>query len=171
VWDGLAPLRTEFAGTRWMRPELFHLTLLFLGDVEATRQPTISEELAEVARRHVPYITRTNGAGGHVDDGPSRRSGGVAWLTLADGLSETSELATEIDAQLNFGLYNERRRPRPHLTVARAVDVPALAALRDLAPTLRLEWLTSSIVLFRSHLGPGGSHYEALSTHELPAVR
>ena len=138
-----------------------------MGQVDSGRVPAISEQLAAVALRHAPFETIVNGAGGHVDDRPGARPGGVAWLTLGDGATQTADLALDVDTTIGSRTYDERRRPRPHLTVARAVDVAVLAALRDLAPTLRLEWTTSSLVLFRSHLGPGGSRYEPLATHRL----
>lgn len=167
MWEGLAPLRADFPTTRWMRPDVLHLTLVFMGEVDAARVPDLAKDLDKVASRHVAYETRVDGAGGHIDDGPGRRPGGVAWLTLAAGFKATADLADDVDVATGARMYNDRQRPGPHLTVARAVDAAVLAALRDLAPTLRLEWPTSSIVLFRSHLGPGGSRYEPLSTHEL----
>ena len=142
-----------------------------MGEVDSVRVPEIDDGLADVARRHSAFRTTVDGAGGHVDDRPGARPGGVAWLTLADGFRETAHLALDVDTAIGAHTYDERRRPRPHLTVARAVDAPVLAALRDLAPRLSLEWQTSRIVLFRSHLGTGGSRYEPLSTHELAAGR
>ena len=154
-----------------MKPEVLHFTLVFMGQVESERVAWLGERLDEVAARHAAFATRVDGAGGHVDDGPGRRPGGVAWLTLSDGLREVADLALDVDAALGTHTYDDRRRPRPHLTVARAIDAAALAALRDLALATNLEWRTTSIVLFRSHLGPGGSRYEPLSTHDLKTVR
>ena len=137
---------------------------MFLGETDAARVDGLIDVLADVARRHEPYETRVNGAGGHVDDRPGARRGGVAWLTLDAGFSQTADLSLDVDASIEARTYDARRRPRPHLTVARAVDADALSALRDHALTLRLAWLTSSLVLFRSVLGQGGSRYEPLAT-------
>lgn len=171
MWHALTPLRTRFPATRWMKPDVLHFTLVFMGQVESQRVPWLGERLTEVASRHTAFTTRVEGAGGHVDDGPGRRPGGVAWLMLSDGFREVADLAVDVDAALGTHTYDDRRRPRPHLTVARAIDAVALAALRDLATGTNIEWWTSSIILFRSHLGPGGSRYEPLSTHDLTTVR
>jgi 2'-5' RNA ligase len=150
-----------------MKPDVLHFTLVFMGEVESDRVSWLGERLDQVAARQAAFTTRVDGAGGHVDDGPGRRPGGVAWLTLSDGFREVADLAADVDAALGTHTYDDRRRPRPHLTVARAINSPALAALRDIALATDLEWRTSSIVLFRSHLGPGGSRYEPLNTHDL----
>ncbi len=140
-----------------------------MGQVDVARIVDINDGLAAVARRHEAFATTVNGAGGHVDDRPGARPGGVAWLTLADGARQTTDLSLDADATIDARTYDERRRPRPHLTVARALDVLVLAALRDLAPKLHLGWTTSDLVLFRSHPEPGGSRYEPLATHRLGA--
>ena len=150
-----------------MPPNVLHLTLLFMGQVDAGRVPTISDDLAAVAARHVAFATRASGAGGHVDDRPGARRGGVAWLTLGAGAREMTELALDVDDALGTRTFTSQRPPRPHLTVARNVDAPALRALAARAQDLELEWWTSSVVLFRSLLGPGASRYEPLSTHSL----
>ena len=41
VWARLAPLRSRFPDTRWTSPELFHLTLVFLGQTDARRLESI----------------------------------------------------------------------------------------------------------------------------------
>ena len=163
-------MRADHPGTRWMRPEVLHLTLLFMGQVDSDRVPEISDGLAAVATRHAAFATRASGAGGHVDDRPGARRGGVAWLTLGAGAREMTDLALDVDQILGTRTYTTQRPPRPHLTVARSIDAPALRALTTRAQVLELEWRTSSVVLFRSLLGPGGSRYEPLSTHSLTAA-
>ena len=150
-----------------MATDLLHLTLVFLGQTDASRVPEITSRLAQVATRHQAFDVRTGAAGGHVDDRPGARRGGVAWLTLAGGARETIDLSLDIDAALESRTYDAHRRPRPHLTVARNVDQPALQALSELAPHLALHWQATRIVLFRSQTGPSGSRYEELASHIL----
>jgi len=167
VSEGLAPLRAAYPATRWMPPEVLHLTLVFMGQVDSGSVAAISDGLAAVASRHAPFATRTSGAGGHVDDRPGARHGGVAWLTLGAGAREMTDLALDVDETLGTHVFTAQRPPRPHLTVARNIDAPALRALTTLAQNLDLEWGTNSVVLFRSLLGPGGSRYVPLVTHAL----
>ena len=78
-----------------------------------------------------------------------------------------TDLALDVDETLGTRIYSANRPPRPHLTVARNIDAPALRALTTRAQDLGLEWRTGSVVLFRSLLGPGGSRYQPLSIHPL----
>jgi 2'-5' RNA ligase len=164
VHDALAPLRDRFPAVRWMAPELLHLTLVFLGETEASRVPAITEAVKAVALRHAPFQLSTGEAGGRVDTRPNHRRGGVAWLNLATGGAETAALALDIDAALGTATYDARRAPHPHLTIARRVDAVALASLRDAAATLRITWRTDRVVLFRSHTGRAGSRYDEFAT-------
>ena len=154
-----------------MAPDLLHLTLVFLGNTDSERVPDIASALARVAQRQAPFDAAISGAGGRVDDRPNARRGGVVWLTLADGAPETSALMLDVDRELDSRTYDEKHRPRPHLTVARNARSETLAALRQAASTLRIGWPVDRIVLFRSHTGPRGSRYEELSSHALLGSR
>jgi 2'-5' RNA ligase len=169
VADLLAPLTGRFPTVRWMSPELLHLTLVFLGQTDAARVADLERALVGVAQRHVPYEAQTGAAGGRVDDRPGARRGGVAWLRLRRGANETARLALDVDEALGSATYDGRRRPRPHLTVARNASPEALAALGDAAASLDMSWTVERIVLFRSHTGPRGSRYEELAS--LPLTR
>jgi 2'-5' RNA ligase len=146
---------------------VLHLTLVFLGQTERDRVPAITSAVGSVVQTQSVYRTMVSGAGGHVPDRANAGRGGVAWLTLGEGFQQTASLSLAIDRALGSATYDERRRPRPHLTVARNINAEAVAALRDAAIAMTFEWATSRVVLFRSELGPGGSHYEPLATFDL----
>ena len=150
-----------------MPAEMLHLTLVFLGQTEAALVPAMAGALRDAARRHVRYTARTGQAGGRVDDRPGARHGGVAWLTLGSGAAETAALSLDVDRALGSGTYDDRRRPRPHLTVARNATQDALAAVRRVAAENEIRWQVDRIVLLRSHTGPRGSRYEQLGTFPL----
>ncbi len=50
-------------GIRWTRREQFHLTLKFLGDVEATRVEALGEALRGVCQGYAPLRLRRKGWG------------------------------------------------------------------------------------------------------------
>ena len=117
-------------------------------------------------RAQAPFEVATGEAGGL----PNGRRGGVAWLRLERGRRRRSRsLALELDREMGSGTYDERHRPRPHLTVARRVDESVIAALRELAPAIDVAWTVDRVVLLRSHTDPGGSRYEELHSTLLTA--
>ncbi len=164
ISDALAPLRARFPDTRWLPPEKLHLTLVFLGASDPATIPSREAALARVALRHVSFDVATVDAGGRA----SGRRGGVAWLRLGGGAAAWSRLALDVDQEIGSFSFGERLQPRPHLTVARRVDETALGALRDWATEREpFAWQVDRLTLFRSHLDPAGSRYEALMTASL----
>jgi RNA 2',3'-cyclic 3'-phosphodiesterase len=89
-----------------------------------------------------------------------------------DGLSR---LQQEVVKRLHpLGFEPERRPFSAHLTIARVKDVPRAAArdARALVAAARVpdaSCLITRVTLFRSHLSPKGSRYEALAHGELSA--
>lgn len=145
---------------RWVPPEKLHLTLVFLGSIDATEAPSVGAAMQAVAQRTQAFEVAT-GEGGGYDGG---RRGGVAWLRLSQGAHGVAQLALELDAAIGRHTYDSTHRPRPHLTVARHVTEAALEDIREAANTVQPAWLVDRIVLFRSHPDPGGSRYEELSS-------
>jgi 2'-5' RNA ligase len=163
VWQALAAVRGKHTDVRWLPPEKLHLTLVFLGQTDASRVEALAEAIERVADGHGAFRAVTGDAGGRVGG----RRGGVLWLRLADGGHEVAQLSIEIDDAIGSGTYDAAKAPRPHVTLARRATEGALADLRAAAGSLRLEWKVDRIVLFRSHTGPGGSRYEELHSSVL----
>jgi 2'-5' RNA ligase len=162
LYTALAPLRERHPGARWLPPEQYHDTLVFLGQTEAAELPRIVAAVERAAAGRPAFTARLRGAGGR-DNG---WRGGVAWVTTVDGRAELAELARAVDDELQANAYRERR-PLPHITVARRADRALLEDLRRLAARLDLEWPIERVVLFRSRTGPAGSRYEELAAAPL----
>jgi 2'-5' RNA ligase len=165
VWEALAQVRTVHPLVRWLPINKLHLTLVFLGQTDASRVPLLAESVASVAARHECFDVATGDAGGRIGG----RRGGVAWLRLAHGGHEVAQLSLDLDDALGSATYNDTVAPRPHLTVARHVTEACLADLRTVAAQVTLGWTVNQIVLFRSHTNPKGSIYEQLTSEPLSA--
>ena len=157
----------EAGAVRWIRPEGIHLTLSFLGDVDADLIPAISERLSDAAGKSGPFTLDLAGVGAF----PSLRRPRVFWVGLSGETDRLRSLHSRVQGALSHvGFAPERRRFDPHLTVgrirrdSRPEDArPAGAAfgrvtLPQPAPSIPVD----STVLFRSHLKPGGAEYERL---------
>jgi 2'-5' RNA ligase len=147
---------------RWTRPRSWHLTLLFLGAVDAGRAGELEALVARVAGESRPYPARVD-----VGDGRLRRGEGVAWLGLSEGAGRLIELADRVVASCPPDITDgtpPRRTPSAHLTLVRRADAAVVEALRSQSHgALGVGWTVDRLCLVRSHLGPDGAKYETLS--------
>jgi RNA 2',3'-cyclic 3'-phosphodiesterase len=145
---------------RWTDPAGWHLTLAFLGWVSPDSVEGVAGVVRDVATRHAPFTVTTGGLGGF----PSRRQVRVLWYGLA-GRSETlAALARETRAALG---HEDESPFRAHLTLARSrarhergVTVPEVVWKSSMPSG---EIAVGRLILYRSHLGRGPAHYEALA--------
>lgn len=153
----------EAGGLRWTDPGAWHVTLAFIGSVDAERLPRVSAAIASAVEGATPLRCPTGGLGAFPRPGRAR----VLWYGVDDRGGHLARLATRLRAALRL----ERGRFRPHVTLARAtdpeVDVRRLvAAASPPAGELRVD----GVDLMRSHLGAGPARYETLGTFTLDGV-
>ncbi len=101
---------------RWVPPESLHVTLKFLGEVEAGGVPRLSPLLAAVAARHGAMIL-------HLESGgvfPSPKNPRVCWTGIKGDSLKLVHLAKDLESSLEpEGFPKEDRDFKPHLTVAK----------------------------------------------------
>jgi 2'-5' RNA ligase len=159
-------LRHQLPRARWTRPEGWHLTLKFLGEVERQRLTALGSELA-LRVCHIGTVPVKLEKSGFF---PSSARPRVAWV---GGAAEGAEkLVAAVEEAAEFaGFQRERRRWSVHLTQARLkVQWPKATVDRflDWGDQLDLEAFTCrEIVLFSSDLQPGGAVYTALERFSL----
>ena len=89
-----AILQKSKGDIRWVKPQGFHLTFQFLGNIEQTQVDPILTELRATARLQPPFRVRTQGLGVF----PSLKRPRVLWAGLTgQGLKE---LNTKIEPAL-----------------------------------------------------------------------
>jgi RNA 2',3'-cyclic 3'-phosphodiesterase len=141
---------------RWTDPSTWHLTLAFLGDVAADDVPTLVGRLRELVRGPGYGLVASD-----VVAWPRAQATQMIWWRFRRA-PRLIELHDRICADLSVV---ERRRYRPHLTLARApggraVDIGPLAQGLSAPPA---HMPAEQVVLYRSHLGAAGATYEALA--------
>ena len=154
-------IRDELPKARWTRPQGWHLTLKFLGEVERSVIAGLDAELA----RRIPGIGSVPVKLEKTGFFPSSARPRVAWVGgTADGVEELVS-AVEEGAEI-AGFPRDRRRWSVHLTQARLkMQWPNDAVERFLewGDNLDLEaFICREVVLFSSDLQPGGAVYTAL---------
>ncbi|MFI6160484.1 RNA 2',3'-cyclic phosphodiesterase [Micromonospora haikouensis] len=164
--------RAAAAGTnvRLADPARAHLTVVFLGQVDAGRLVDVEHALgiaAEAFRtRDLPAAERPAGGG----TGPAvlRLGGGgsfgrgrftVLWVDVRGDVEALRVLARLVRSGLRRGRLPYDEKPfTPHLTIARPgdrIDRAEVAADRDaLHDYLGPPWPAAELVLVRSHQGP-----------------
>ena len=147
---------------RWVRPEGWHVTVAFYGEVPAGSVAELGERLARAARRRGPVRLGLAGGGRFSDTALwTGTAGDVGELgRLAAGAAAAGRRTRGVPRALGRGGGAGRgpeRRYRPHLTLARqrhggGTDLtPFTYALRDFATPQRD---ITTLTLLRSHLPP-----------------
>jgi RNA 2',3'-cyclic 3'-phosphodiesterase len=167
--DSLAPLRarTEVTSARWTTPANQHVTLKFLGWVDADAVNSVTATLVSVASSHEPSTITLAGLGAF----PSERRARVLWAGLDDPAGLLSALASDLEAALvPLGFKAEKRGFTPHLTLGRFKPPASIAGvLSEEQGAAPARFDVDHLVLYRSHLHPKGASYEVLATIPLGA--
>ncbi len=154
--EELAALYEPARSFAWTQPEQLHLTLRFLGDVEAALIQPIESALAHV--RVESFVLALAGVGAF----PPRGAARVIWVGIGGSHPRLSQLRQRIDdALLTTGLPLDVRIFHPHVTLGRVrIEAAPGAAIEFLKrhrsfdfPPFRVE----SFQLYASELRPTGA--------------
>jgi 2'-5' RNA ligase len=155
---------------RWTRPEGIHLTLKFLGDVQADRLDAIAQSLQTACAPFAPFSLSIGGMGVF----PNPRRPRVVWIGVDEPSGTLARLQQGVERAIApLGFPTERRRFSPHLTlgrVKRGRSPAELEALGQYATRARVrvgDMSVQCVYLMRSDLRPGGAIYTELATAPL----
>lgn len=149
----VSALREAAPQLRWTRPEQWHLTLAFLGEVDQPVLTELSGRLARAAKRHPPLGLSLGGGG--------RFGQRVLWTRVNGDRHGLRRLADSVGAAARRSGVPVGQRPyRPHLTLARGDEDTDLRPLVErLTDFTGLNWVADRLHLVHSSLGagPGGT--------------
>ena len=149
----------------WVRPELVHLTLKFLGEVDGNKIPSIVQAMRESARGS---FEAQGGAGGFFTLKGAPR---VIWIGLRQGREGCAAYFEKLDGELaKAGFLAESKPFSPHLTVARVKAAVRSDDWSGLLLDLKRDWpafTVSHVVLWQSILKPSGPEYRRVAEVEL----
>lgn len=135
--------------------EHVHLTVAFLGDVEASELPRL---------RAIADALPLAGAALDFDVLGAWRASGVAWVAPADVPAPLTAMCTALHESLQQAGFSLDTRPfRPHVTLARRCVQPHPRA--HCAP---IRWDVTRLCLIGSELRPEGPLYTQLHEWTLP---
>ena len=166
-----AHLKYAGADVKWVRPEIVHLTLKFLGEIQEDKAKEITAALDGIARATKPFDITLKDVGAF----PKIDFPRVIWAGLDKGAVESKELASKVDEALSLIGFNREERPfSGHLTIGRVRSslnrAKLIEKMASSAANFQLSAVkahkVASVILFQSKLTPQGSIYTKF--HESP---
>lgn len=163
VRELIAALKPLGKSARWVRPEGMHITLKFIGHVEAEKLGVIREALGSV-HSGAAVGMRFRGVGFF----PNERSPRVAWCGI-EASKNLGQIAADIEHALEpLGIQREQREFAPHLTLARFESPAAARKLADRAKEMeKLEFgatRETEFHLYESVLKRSGAEYKKIAS-------
>lgn len=168
IRDSAAALQKELAracdGVNWVTTDNYHVTLLFIGDVDDTDLHAICRAVKTVAATEPPFALRVSGVGAF----PNARRPKVLWGAVSAGADNLQRLYTAIEERLiDLRCYRaEERGYTPHLTLGRVTTPEAGFATAAELPKHE-EWdagrvKVSEVLVYSSEMERDGPVYRVI---------
>jgi RNA 2',3'-cyclic 3'-phosphodiesterase len=157
-------LRTFDADVRWVSIESIHLTLKFLGEIDAALVPELAATLRSTTGPVRTFNLSISGLGGF----PNLRSPRVIWCGLGGDLETLAALQRQVEEACGpLGFQPEDRPFHPHLTLGRVQGKRNLQPLLDyirIASQPETAFTAAAFNIYKSDLRPRGAVYTVLET-------
>jgi RNA 2',3'-cyclic 3'-phosphodiesterase len=155
--------RGGIAGARWLEPEDYHITLRFIGDIDARTARDIEESLGEIRRpKALVRFEELSWFGG---DKPRA----IVAKVKAD--PTLTDLQAEQERRLRrIGIEPETRKYTPHVTLARLRGVSSANVASYVAERGALiadSFTAERFVLYSAREGSGGGPYVVEAAYPL----
>ena len=151
----------------WTREEQFHLTLRFLGDVDASRVGELTEALRGACGGFAPMKLCAKQIGFF----PNARAPRVLWVGIQDAAGNLPALQMAIvRATAEFGSQPDGKKFAAHITLARLKPLnpseaaTLAAAVDEYAAKVFGEWETATVDLMRSELLRDGARHTLVAS-------
>jgi len=153
IRDRLVALQEQFTETgvavKWVEPENLHVTMLFLGEVDAREVLTVCKTVESVTAGIAPFAMRVAGVGCF----PNPRRPRTIWAGIEEGSQELVELHDALEQPLmEQGCYRrEERAFTPHITLGRVKGESNTRALSE-ALKQQADWFAGHMTVTEMHV-------------------
>jgi 2'-5' RNA ligase len=159
-------LKAVQADVKWELKDKFHITLVFLGNVEQSKLELLSATLTKSVQKF-PSFTNTYESIGAF---PKIQMPRVVWIGI-----KSDQTVLDLQAMVGrlcgeFGFPMEDRTFHPHITLGRVKETRNVVRLTEAIKTITFEPIEmhcSEIVLMKSELHSSGSIYTMLKSFPL----
>jgi len=155
---------------RWTRPEQFHVTLKFLGDVPSEQVEALEQSVSKVCSSHPAIRLLARGIGFF----PSAQKPRVIWAGTDDNGGRLAELHRQVDEAVRlFAPAAKAERFAGHITLGRFKPGrhAAVEKLQERVKFLRDrqfgDWLAGEVEIVRSELTSAGAMHTPLASFPL----
>jgi RNA 2',3'-cyclic 3'-phosphodiesterase len=162
-----AYLRYAGADVKWARPEVIHLTVKFLGEIDEKQCEDVKAALEAVVKTTAAFEMTLKDIGAF----PAIEHPRVVWVGIEEGAAEITALASRIESSLEkLGFAREERPFSPHLTIGRVRSPLNIVKLKEKVLTAASQFRmpeigthkVTSVILYKSTLTPQGPLYVKL---------
>lgn len=166
--EAARPIREAAGAASWVTADNLHLTLKFLGEVEAGRVEALGGRLCDAAIAHRRMTLDLGGAGVF----PNPRAPRIVWMGVAPD-PRLELLYHDVERVcIALGFASDGRPFRPHVTLGRLKGNPGSAERHALLEAMRRctfnrRVTVDSVDLMRSTPGPNGSRYDVVMAASL----
>lgn len=164
IRERLAMMASGLPSARWVKPENYHITLRFIGEVDNHVARDIDDALSGV---HVPEFEVSLVGIGQFGEGKKLRS---LWTGVESG-EPLQRLQTKVEsAVVRAGLQPEGRKFKPHVTLARFKESPGPKLgqyLHSHGLFRSPPFMVREFVLYSSFLAREGAIYRPEAVYEL----
>jgi 2'-5' RNA ligase len=152
---------------KWVRPDVMHLTLKFLGEVKDENITQVCKVVEQVAGRYDKFELDVENVGYF-----GGRSARVVWVGCGAGGEQLAKLAEDIDNQLStIGFAKETRRFTGHLTLCRIKNIKCgfelAGAVDGFGPFKAGTAGVNAVTVYQSELTRAGPNYTVLASYKL----
>ncbi len=163
----IGELARSRADLKIVKPELMHITLKFLGDVEESLVGDVLLRISKATEGVGPFNINLSGMGAF----PSMSDIRIVWVGIENG-KPLQAIGAKLDDSMNdLGFDRERKAFVPHLTLARTRSGRNIANVQEILKTRAAsdfgEYLIDRILLKKSVLSPHGPTYSTVGEHRL----
>jgi len=171
IIDCLKEIQDELKHTSnkvtWVKPENIHLTIKFMGDIEADKVNRLTGFLEGAAAKSYSFDISVKGVGGF----PTIDNPRILWVGIEDD-KNLSHLYDNLENGLAaLGFEKEERPFKPHLTLGRIKFLKYKKGLKERIERFKDITLgkcrIDSICLFQSRLTPEGTVHTKLKEAKL----
>jgi RNA 2',3'-cyclic 3'-phosphodiesterase len=164
IGQSLALLRGGLPGARWVAPELYHLSLRFIGDIDDVLAGEIADMLGKVKRPG--FDLRIDGLSSFGGNKPR------AVVAAVPAVPELVDLQADHERLMQRVGLEPDRKYKPHVTLARLRDTSSRQVADYLStrqPFRSNLFPVSRFVLYSSRASVGGGPYVVEAEYPLAA--